>query len=286
LGTALIWGSAFAAQRVAAAHIGPFLYNGIRFLLGALVLVPAVLVRRAKPTRVEWRGGVLAGAILTGAAVLQQAGLAFTTASKAAFITGLYVVLVPLLLALIWREWPRKLVWVGAAAAVAGLYLLSGQGRLSLAPGDSLELAGAGLWAGHVILIDRLARRVDVLRLSVIQYLVCGLACTVLGLTFEMHTLPGFGAAWWTVVYGGVVSVGIGYTLQLIGQRGAPAGDAVLMLSLEGVFAAFFGWWFLGERLTPRQLVGCGLMLGGMLLVQISPRKLREQPEPQLEGTG
>jgi drug/metabolite transporter (DMT)-like permease len=283
LGTAIIWGSAFAAQRVAAAYVGPFLYNGMRFLLGALFLAPMLLVRRAKPTRLEWRGGILGGMILTGAAVLQQAGLAFTTASKAAFITGLYVVLVPLLLAVVWREWPRKSAWAGSAAAVAGLYLLSGQGRFSLAPGDGLELAGAGLWACHVILIDRLARRVDLWRLSVIQYLVCGLACTALGLAFEGETLPGLRVAWWAVVYGGVVSVGIGYTLQLLGQKGAPASDAVLVLSLEGVFAALFGWWFLGELLTPRQLVGCGLMLSGMLLVQFSPGKNCRRPRSQVE---
>jgi drug/metabolite transporter (DMT)-like permease len=221
--------------------------------------------------------------ILTGAAVLQQAGLAFTTAGKAAFITGLYVVLVPLLLAVVWRQWPRKLAWAGSMAAVAGLYLLSGQGRFTLAPGDGLELAGAGLWACHVILIDRLARRVDVWRLSVIQYVVCGLACTVLGLALEPQTLPGLRVAWWAVVYGGVVSVGLGYTLQFLGQKGAPATDAVLVLSLEGVFAALFGWWFLGELLTPLQLVGCGMMLGGMLLVQLSPGKSHAQPGSQEE---
>ena len=117
----------------------------------------------------------------------------------------------------------------------------------------------------------------NVLRLALIQYVVCGLACTAVGLALEMHTLPGLQEAWWAVVYGGVVSVGIGYTLQVIGQRGAPATDAVLVLSLEGVFAALFGWWFLGERLTPRQLLGCGLMLGGMLLVQLSPGRSHAQ---------
>jgi drug/metabolite transporter (DMT)-like permease len=259
------------------------MYNGVRFLIGALVLLPFALVRRAKPTRVEWRGGILAGLTLTGAAVLQQAGLAFTTAGKAAFITGLYVVLVPLLLGLVWRQWPRRLAWAGSLVAVVGLYLLGAQGRVSLAPGDGLELAGAGLWAWHVILIDRLAGRVDTLRLAVIQYVACGLACTALGLALEGHTLPGLRVAWWTVVYGGVVSVGIGYTLQLIGQKGARATDAVLVLSLEGVFASLFGWWFLGELLAPRQLLGCGLMLGGMLLVQLSPGRDHGQPGSRLE---
>jgi drug/metabolite transporter (DMT)-like permease len=162
------------------------------------------------------------------------------------------------------------MAWMGSLVAVVGLYFLSAKGLFALAPGDGLELAGAGLWAWHVILIDRLAGRVYAPRLAVIQYLACGLACTALGLALEGHTLPGLRVAWWTVVYGGVVSVGIGYTLQLIGQKGAPATDAVLVLSLEGVFASLFGWWFLGELLTPRQLLGCGLMLAGMLFVKLS----------------
>jgi drug/metabolite transporter (DMT)-like permease len=285
LGTAIIWGSAFAAQRVAAAHVGPFLYNGIRFLLGALVLAPILVVRGARPTGTEWRGGLLAGAILVGAAVLQQAGLKFTTAGKAAFVTGLYVILVPLFMALGWRRWPRKVAWVASLMAVVGLYLLSAQGRLALAPGDGLELAGAVLWACHVILIDRLVGRVNTLRLAVIQYVACGLACSALGLAFETPTLAGLPAAWWAVAYGGVVSVGIGYTLQVIGQKGAPAADAALVLSLEGVFAAFFGWWFLSERLTPRQLLGCGLMLSAMFLVQLAPLRGHKRPGAEMEET-
>ena len=279
--TAIIWGSAFAAQRVAAAHVGPFLYNGIRFLLGALVLLPLVWRRGravAQETALEsdaqsgreWRGGMLAGLILVGAATLQQAGLQYTTAAKAGFITGLYVVLVPLFLALGWRQWPRPSAWAGSLLAAVGLYLLSMSGRFSLAPGDGLELLGACLWALHVILIGRLAGRVDGLRLALIQYLVCGAVSTALGLGLEAHTLGGLRAAWWAVVYGGAVSVGLGYTLQVIGQQDAPAADAVLVLSLEAVFAALFGWLLLRETLTRGQLLGCALMLGGMLLAQFS----------------
>lgn len=287
LSTAVIWGSAFAAQRVAAAHLGPFLYNGIRFLLGALVLVPLVWWRGRTPertfaasqaqvdgdestARMLWRGGVLAGLILVGAAALQQAGLKYTTAGKAGFITGLYVVLVPLLMALIWRQRPRPSVWVGSLVAVAGLYLLSMTGRFLFSMGDGLELLGACMWALHVLLIDRLVGRVDGLRLALVQYLACGVISTALGLGLEAHTLSGLRTAWWAVVYGGVISVGVGYTLQVIGQKDALATDAVLMLSLEAVFAALFGWFLLGEWLTWGQLLGCALMMGGMLLAQLS----------------
>jgi drug/metabolite transporter (DMT)-like permease len=282
--TSIIWGSAFVAQRVAAAHVGPFLYNGIRFLLGALVLLPLVWWRgRAvrgtlAAARQEtcggskagtmWRGGVLAGLILVGAAVLQQAGLAYTTAGKAGFITGLYVVLVPLFLAVGWRQWPRPLAWVAPLLAAGGLYLLSMVGRFSISLGDGLELLGACLWACHVILIDRLVGQVDGLRLALVQYLACGTISLFLGFGLEAHTLGGLGAAWGAVVYGGVISVGLGYTLQVIGQQDAPATDAVLMLSLEAVFAALFGWFLLGETLTRVQVLGCVLMIGGMLLAQ------------------
>jgi drug/metabolite transporter (DMT)-like permease len=270
LGTAIIWGSTFVVQRLAANQVGPFLFNGLRFLLGAAVLLPFVLARGERTTRTERRGGTLAGLILVGAAVLQQAGLQYTTAGKAAFVTGLYVVLVPLFLAIGWRHWPRRVVWLASLMAVAGLYLLSATGPLRLAPGDGLELAGAALWATHVVLIDRLVGKADALRLALVQYAVCGAVSTALGLGLELDTLSGLSAAWGSVLYGGVVAVGIGYTLQVIGQKGAPASDAALLLSLEAVFAALFGWWFLGEVLTPRQLLGCGLMLGGMLLAQLN----------------
>jgi drug/metabolite transporter (DMT)-like permease len=268
LAVAVVWGSSFVAQRVAAAHVGPFLYTGARFVLGALTLLPLAARRLRHLARLEWRGGALAGLLLFGAALLQQVGLRFTTAGKAGFITGLYVVLVPLFLALVWRRSPRWSAWVASLLAAAGLFLLSGVGRLALAPGDGWELAGAVLWALHVILIGRLAGRADALRLALVQYLVCGLLSGVLGLALEADTLGGLAVAWWAVLYTGVLSVGLGFTLQVTGQRRAPPAGAAVILSLEAVFAALFGWLLLGETLTPQQLLGCGLMLGGMLLAQ------------------
>ncbi len=290
LAVAVVWGSSFVAQRVAAAHLGTFLYNGTRFALGALTLLPLVGRRWRALPRLELWGGALAGLLLFGAANFQQAGLRFTTAGKAGFITGLYVVLVPLFLALGWRQWPRWSAWIASFLAAAGLCLLSGVGRLALAPGDGWELAGAVLWALHLILIGYLAQRVDVLRLALVQYFVCALLSMVLGLGLEYGRgqvgcgqvgcgqvgcgqatpLQGLAVAWWAVVYTGVLSVGLGFTLQVVGQRRAPATDAAIILSLEAVFAALFGYLLLGEALTAQQYLGCGLMLAGMVVAQVS----------------
>ena len=269
LAAAIVWGSAFVACRVAAEQLGPFLYNGLRFALGALTLLPFMGRRLRSLTRLDLWGGVLAGLLLFGGSTLQQKGLQFTTAGKAGFITGLYVVLVPLFLALVWGQRPRGSSWVASLAAAAGLYLLSAVEQLSLSVGDALELAGAVVWALHVILISRLARRVDVLRLAWIQCVVCALLSLAFGLGLESRTLVKLVDVWWAIAYTGVFSVGLGYTLQMLGQRHAPPADASVILSLEAVFAALVGWLMLGETLTAWQLLGCGLMLAGMLLAQV-----------------
>jgi drug/metabolite transporter (DMT)-like permease len=268
---AIIWGSAFAAQRVAALNMGVYLFNGLRFLLGALVLLPLALRSRKSSvaTRRLLPGMLLAGLLLFGGTTLQQLGLRHTTAANAGFITGLYVVLVPLILALGWRQPPRRVIWVAAVLSAAGLFLLSTGGSFSLALGDALELAGAFLWAFHVLCIGWLVQRADVLHLSVVQYAVCGLLSLGVALAFESGSLAQVSGVWWTVLYTGVLSIGLGYTLQGVGQRVAPPADAAILLSLEAVFAALAGWLFLDERLSAVQLLGCALMLVGMLLVQV-----------------
>lgn len=277
---AILWGSAFVVCRLAAAQTGSFLYNGTRFLLGVLMLSPFVGVRLRGLVRVEVWGGALAGVLLFAASGLQQMGLQFTTAGKAGFITGLYVVLVPLFLALVWRQWPRWSTWVASLLAAMGLFLLSAVEQLALAPGDGLELVGAVFWALHVILIGRLAGRVDVLRLALMQYLVCGSLSLAAGWMFESSTAPGLASAWWAILYTGVFSVGLGYTLQVIGQRHAPAADASIILSGEAVFAALSGWLFLGESLAPWQLLGGALMLAGMILAQASTWRQGRRSRP------
>jgi drug/metabolite transporter (DMT)-like permease len=268
LAVAIIWGVAFVVNRVAAAHVGTFSYNGARFLFAALTLLP-FLGRRARGlTQIELWGGALAGLLLFAGSALQQMGLHYTTAGKGAFITGLYVVLVPLILALAWRQWPRWTAWMASMLAAVGLFFLSAVEQMALAPGDGLELAGAVMWAFHVIVIGRVAPRVDALRLALVQYLVCGPLSMVLGLFLESQLLGGLMAVWGAVVGTGMFSMGLAYTLQVIGQKHTPPTDAAIILSSEAVFAAFSGWLILGEMLTAQQLLGCGLMLVGMLLAQ------------------
>jgi drug/metabolite transporter (DMT)-like permease len=222
----------------------------------------AGLSRRSLP------GVILVGLLLFTGAALQQAGLKYTTAGNAGFITGLYVVIIPLFLALFWRQRLRWITWLGASLAVIGLFLLSTGGQLNLNRGDALELAGAVFWALHVIFTGRLVQRLDVLHFAVGQYLVCGLVSLAFGFIFEAQTLSALANYGWAIAYAGLISVGLGYTLQAVGQRVAPPADAAIILSLEAVFAALAGWIFLGEILGPVQLLGCAVMLAGMLLAQ------------------
>jgi drug/metabolite transporter (DMT)-like permease len=268
---ALIWGSAFAAQRVAAEHLGPFLFNGLRFLVAVAVLLPLARFRpRVERKMLPWVA--LTGTVLFLASVLQQAGMQYTTAGNAGFITGLYVVLVPVVLVVILRQPVSWATWLAALLATLGALLLSTGGELKqLNPGDALELAGALAWALHVILVGWLARRVDVLSFVIGQDLVAGLLNLFFAGFTDMGTLPGLAQAGWAVLYTGVFSIGIGYALQGIGQKHAPPSDAALILSLESVFAAIFGFIFLKEYLSPVQLLGCGLIFVAIIQVQIRP---------------
>jgi drug/metabolite transporter (DMT)-like permease len=272
---ASIWGSAFVAQRLAAEQVGVFLFNAFRFILAALVLLPLAL-RQKQSTRL-WKSrdfglvGLL-GLLLACGAAFQQWGLRYTTAGNAGFVTGLYVVIIPFVMALGWRAAPPTVIWLASALAAVGLFLLSTGGSLRMNPGDVLELAGAFVWAFHVILLSRLVQRLEVLTLSIVQYLVCGLLSLLL--SFSVDSGPWIGSlnGWLAVFYTGIFSVGLGYTLQAVGQRFAPPADAAILLSMESVFAALFGWWILGEALTGVQLLGCVMMFAGILLAQLHPR--------------
>lgn len=273
LATALIWGSAFVAQRSGMEQIGPFAFNAARFALGGLVLLPIIGWRRLRAMpAAELRGGALLGLLVFAGASCQQIGLVTTTASKAGFITGLYVVIVPLLLALVWRDRIGWLHWGGAVLSVLGLFLLSltdEHSILQLSSGDIWELAGAFGWALQVIAIGRIAPGRNSLRLALLQYAVCALLSAISALALETTPWNGFLLAGPALLYAGFISTGLAYTGQIIAQRHAPPTHAAILMSLEAVFAALFGWLLLKEQLTGPQLLGCGLMLAGMLLSQM-----------------
>ncbi|QLA19347.1 DMT family transporter [Desulfolutivibrio sulfoxidireducens] len=280
--TALIWGLAFVAQRVGMDHVGPFTFNGVRFLLGAGALFPLALRAgvRAHPSDFQgagqgrgvlvW-GGLAAGAALFAGASLQQVGLVYTTAGKAGFITGLYVVIVPLF-GLFFRQKSSPGDVFGAVMAAVGLYFLSVSEDLTMSLGDVLELAGAFFWAGHVCLIGWLSPKVRATRLACVQYAVCGVLSLATAFLTETVTSMGLSGALVPILYGGLLSVGLAYTLQVVAQRDAKPAHAAILLSLEAVFAALAGWALLGESMGARGMFGCGLMLLGMLASQLWPR--------------
>lgn len=277
--TALIWGFAFVAQRVGMEDVGPFTYNGVRFALGVLVLSPFVFfgtTRKGSPTPrslpQERSGtlkvGLLAGLVLFAGASLQQTGMVSTTAGNAGFITGLYVVIVPIL-GLFLSQRASAGAWVGAAFAAFGLYLLSITRDFTICFGDLLVFAGAFFWAVHVLIIGRFSPRMDSFKLAIVQYSVCSLLSLAVAGAGESITIVSLKNAAWPILYGGVISVGIAYTLQIVGQREAPSTHAAVLMSLESVFAAIGGGIFLHEHLSPRQFAGCALMLLGMLVSQL-----------------
>lgn len=289
--TAAIWGFAFVAQRVGMDHVGPLTFNGIRFALGTLALIPLVMhmekKRDASSRGVDRKrmfiGGGLLGIALFCGATLQQIGLAepqlaalgleASTAGKAGFITGLYVVFVPIF-GLMLAQKTGLGTWLGAALAVVGMYLLSVTSDLSISFGDTLVLLSALFWAGHVLLIGKLSPgmdAVDAVKLSTVQFAICAVLSLIGGIATEEITMVGLQGAALPLAYGGLMSVGIAYTLQIIAQRDAQPAHAAVILSLEAVFAAIGGWMLLGELLTTRALIGCALMLVGMLLSQLKP---------------
>jgi drug/metabolite transporter (DMT)-like permease len=274
--TAAIWGFAFVAQRIGMDHVGPFTYNGVRFALGCLTLVPLLIAGRAAPkplaapagSRLFILGGGALGMVLYVAASLQQAALVYTTAGKAGFITGLYVVIVPLL-GLFWKQRPNLGTVMGAALAAGGLYLLSVTGSFDMEAGDVLVLISAFFWSAQVLMIAWLSPRVNPLQLAFYEFSVCSVLCLISAFCFEIVASSGIYAAAIPILYGGVLSVGIAYTLQVVAQRDAHPAHASILMSLEAVFAALGGWMILNETLGARELAGCALMLAGMVLSQL-----------------
>jgi drug/metabolite transporter (DMT)-like permease len=277
---AFAWGTTFVVQRTAMDHLGPFTYSGFRFLLGALFLLPFALFRYRKRGAIILRNRNLTGkwlplgaSLLTGFLVFlginfQQIGLVSSTAGKGGFITGLYVIIVPMLAALFGYRAGAG-VWTGGALAVIGLYLLSVTEGMVLAPGDGWILACAFVWALQVLSMGWLSPQIDSFILAFGQAFVCALLSICIGFLTEEISLAAISATAFDLAYGGIVSVGLGFTFQVAGQKHAQASHAAIIMQFEAVFAVVAGWFFLGETLGAKAILGCLLMLAGMLVSQL-----------------
>ncbi len=289
---AAIWGLAFVAQRVGMDYVGPFAFNGVRFALGSLSLLPLIFFYKSeshnsgdtgdKKKEKSWQIGFVAGLILFIAASLQQIGLIYTTAGKAAFITSLYIVLVPIT-GLFLKQRLTISTWLGSILAIMGLYLLCVKEGFTISYGDLLVLIGAFFWTAHILLIDHFSRRVDTLQLAFFQFTTCAGLSLGTALFVETVTIHGILQAGIPILYGGLCSVGIAYTLQIIGQKYASPSHAAIILSMETVFATIGGYFFLNERLGLQEFLGCILMMTGMLVSQLQSLKL--QQDAQLSRT-
>jgi drug/metabolite transporter (DMT)-like permease len=270
----IIWGSAFVAQRVAGQMGSVYLFNGARYLLGALVVLPFVRRNNISSSREQYKWMLVAGFVLFVGSVLQQLGVVYTTAGNAGFITSLYVVLVPVVLFLIWREKVHWISIVAIALAGVGAFVLSTGGRFEVRAGDAIELLGALFWTFHVIVLGKYASQFEPLSFSIGQLLICGVLNLSIGLVVERSmplNLPLLGA----IAYTAFFSLGLCYTLQVWAQRHTPPAHAALILSLESVFAVITGWWLLGEKLAGIQIFGCILIFVAVLLSQFKEWNLR-----------
>ena len=283
---AFIWGTAFVAQSVGMDHIGPFTFNAVRSLVGGLALIPVILFfnRRKSPERRQTEranrktlviGGVCCGLALGVASCLQQVGIQYTTVGKAGFLTALYIVIVPIL-GLFFRRKAGAKLWVSVAIAIVGLYLLCMSGSLRLQWGDFLVLLCALAFSVHIMVIDHFTTQVDGVQMSCIQFFVAAAFSAVCMLFTEGVPDPGAVAiSWVPILYAGVLSSGVGYTLQIVGQKGVNPTAASLVLSLESVISVLAGWVILGQSMSPREILGCVLMFCAILLAQLPDRKRR-----------
>jgi drug/metabolite transporter (DMT)-like permease len=271
--TASIWGLAFVAQRVGMAHVGPFTFNGLRFLLGGLSLLPFVWMSRKKVYDGSdgdlIKSGMVSGVVLFAGISFQQVGIVHTTAGKAGFITGLYVVMVPIIGLFLRQTRTGAGTWLGAVLASIGMYLLSVNRNMDINFGDLLVFFSAVCFAFHLIIIERFCTRFSTTTLSLVQCIVCSVLSLWVAAVFETFVLADILKITVPLIYGGVFSVGVAYSLQIYGQKNSPASHAAIILCLESVVAAIGGWIILNEILSGRAIFGCVLMLAGMLVSQL-----------------
>lgn len=294
---ALIWGVAFVAQSVGMDYMGPFTFNGARFLMGSAVLVPFIVFRKRfrpskqgqqahqigekkwdevrqaeteenKNKRTALIGGICCGLALCPAALFQQFGILYTTVGKAGFITTLYIILVPIA-GIFMKKAPSGKVWIGAALAAFGFYLLCINEGFTLSRGDGLVFIGSILFTVHILVIDYFSPKADGVEISCVQFLTAGVISSIFAFIFEKPELSGFVDGIIPLAYAGIMSSGVAYTLQVIGQRDTEPAVASLLLSMESVFSLLAGWMILGQALSTRELMGCGLVFAAVILVQL-----------------
>ncbi len=277
--TAMIWGAAFVAQSVGMDHVGPYTFLCFRSFLAGMVLLPVVFFRRRgrkqeAPGKTLWLGGLACGCALFFATLLQQMGLQETTAGKAGFLTAMYMVLIPIA-GLFMKKKTGLRVWGAVIVALAGMYFLClyEDGLSGLNRGDALEMACALVFAVHILVIDHFSPRVDGVAMSCIQFFVCGILSLLGMVLFETPTLPAVMATALPIAYAGILSGGVGYTLQIVAQKDTDPTVASLIMSLESVFSLIFGWILLHEAMNGVELLGCGLMFGAIIWVQLPEKR-------------
>lgn len=274
---ALIWGVAFVAQSVGMDYMGPFSFCGGRFLMGSAVLAPIVAVRRIQDRKkqveragfkITVTGGICCGLALCTATLLQQFGIQYTTVGKAGFITTLYIIIVPIAGLFLKKKVPGK-VWIGAVIAAFGMYLLCMSEKLALSRGDLYVFICALVFSVHILVIDHFSPKADGIELSCIQFLTAGVISSIGAAIFEQPSIGNFVAGIIPLLYAGILSSGVAYTLQVIGQKDMDPTVASLILSLESVISMLAGWVILGQKLSPRELSGCVLVFAAVILVQL-----------------
>ena len=287
--TSFIWGVAFVAQSVGGEAVGCFTFNGVRSLIGALVLIPVIFFLDAQKKKelgeekfqeqkgdfkTLLSGGICCGVMLCIASNFQQFGISFTTVGKAGFITAMYILIVPIL-GLFMKKKVSMKVWFGVVLATIGLYMLCMTSEsFSLSKGDFLVLICAGFFSLHILIIDYFSPKADGVRMSCIQFFVCGIISMIIAFIFEQPNLGAILSGWLPILYAGVLSCGVAYTLQIVGQKNMDPTVASLILSLESVFSVLAGWVILNQKLSGRELFGCGLMFLAIIMAQL-PEKAK-----------
>lgn len=279
----IIWGSTFVAQSVGVETVGPFTFLAVRCILAVVFLLAVLFLCNGKNTKtilldpLLWKAGGICGVALFVATALQQVGLIYTTASKGGFITAMYILLVPIF-GLFWKKKPSKMVWVSVLIAAVGLYLISGAGFTAINIGDILMLLCAVAFAIQILIMDCIPDRLNSIALNMVQSLVCAGISAIVALCFEQWDLNSILSCWLPISYAGVLSMGVAYTLQIVGQKSLDATPASLLMSFESVFAAISAWLILHESFSLTEGIGCILVFTGIILSQIPFKSNKKAP--------